>query len=373
LAVKSGTAQITLEPGGQVELSGSPFTNLFDLHRELRRHLETLVAVGAELGIGFSSLGFHPNRKPLDIEFVPKPRYRVMREYFQRSGRRGLHMMACTATVQTNLDFSSEAEAMHKFRAAQLASPYVSAIFNNSPFEEGTLTEWQSRRYMTWLDVDRKRTGLLDFGYDASATYQDYVEWALDAPLYGFSREERFYPCTNQTFRDFLEQGISGYHPTHEDWLTHLGSLYPEVRLKRTIELRGVDSGGLHHAMGSVGMWRGLLDSAASRRAIISQLEKPEDTRAFQAEIARRGLCAEDADGQILPKCRWLTDLARRGLYELSDPLADTVLEPVFAALDQGLCPADEWRQDGLAHSSTHDILMRSVYLAKSPAFTRTR
>src|SRR5262249_31932743 len=155
--------------------------------------------------IGLSSLGFHPDRNPFDVPFVPKPRYRVMREYLQRTGQRGLHMMAATATVQVNLDFANETEALEKMRAGQLASPYVAAMFANSPFENGELTPWQSRRYYTWLDVDRTRSGLLPFIHTTEALYENYTEWALRAPMFGIHRgAHEFTPAPRLPFEDYL-------------------------------------------------------------------------------------------------------------------------------------------------------------------------
>lgn len=356
-------SQITLEPGGQVELSGSPLANVAAVKSELDKHLSDLLAVATPLDIGFSSLGFHPARRPIDITFVPKPRYRVMREYFGHTGTRGLHMMACTATVQFNHDFTSEAEAMEKLRVGQLVSPYVSALFCNSPFEEGTLTEWRSRRYFTWLDVDPIRCGLLGFAYREDASFADYAAWALAAPLYGIVRAGHFMPIVRQTFAEYMERGFEGHHATQADWIDHLGTLYPEVRLKRTIEMRGVDSGTLPHVYAATALCRGLIDDATSRREIAATFKRPHDPLALQRAVAHDGVLARDDEGPILAKCRFLIELAARGLARLGDGAA-ALLDPAREAAARGACPADEWRETGASKLSPLQILNNSRYLA---------
>lgn len=360
----SQTSQITLEPGGQVELSGSPLHTVGEIAQELEQHLADLIAVASPLGIGFSSLGFHPSRRPEDVTFVPKPRYRVMREYFGHTGTRGLHMMACTATVQFNHDFKNEAEAMEKLRVGQLVSPYVSALFCNSPFEEGELSEWQSRRYFTWLDVDPIRCGLLGFAYRSDASFDDYAAWALAAPLYGIVRDGHFVQIVTQTFAQYLQRGFEGHHATQGDWIDHLGTLYPEVRLKRTIEMRGVDSGTLPHCMAATALCRGLLDDATSRREIAATFARPHDPLALQRAVAHDALLARDDEGPILGKCRWLVELASQGLKRLGE--TDTqALDPAREAAERGVCPADEWRETaGASTLSPLQILNKSRYLA---------
>ncbi len=362
LAAENGQTQITLEPGGQVELSGSPLPSVAAVRDELQKHMADLISVACDIGIGFSSLGFHPARHPDDITFIEKPRYRIMREYFKTTGTRGLHMMACTATVQVNHDFASEAEAMEKLRAAQLASPYIAAMFCNSPFEDGKLTDWQSRRYFTWLDVDPQRCGLLPFLYRPDASFDDYAKWALAARVYGMVRDGKFIPNLKQTFAEYIEKGFEGQHATHGDWIDHLGTLYPEVRLKRTIEVRGADSGSLPHAMAVVALWRGLLDDPRSRKGIIELLKRPKDPLALQQNVAHSALCAQDDEGPILPKCRALVELARQGLLRLGEKAVDT-LEPAAQAVESGLCPADEWRQSTTSPLNSLQVLKKSVYL----------
>ncbi|MCC6811117.1 MAG: glutamate--cysteine ligase [Deltaproteobacteria bacterium] len=346
LSLSRGAAKITLEPGGQVELSGSPLTDLLQVQRELTEHIDEVVSIGDDLGIGFSTLGFHPLRNPDDIEFVPKPRYPIMRRYFRSAGTRGRYMMANTATVQVNLDFASEADALEKIRAGQRASPYVTAIFANAPFEHGKDTGWASRRYFTWLDVDNTRAGLLPFLERDDAGYETYARWGLQAPMFGIHRDDLFIPAPPISFQAFLTAGYAGAQPNQEDWYDHLGTLFPEVRIKRTIELRGADSGGIAHSLAVAGMWRGLLDDPDTRRRLLCELPPldalPEagGPRALQRIVAERGLQGVFGGERIIDVAARLVVLARRGLYALSDPLAGSVLDPVMAALDDGLTPA---------------------------------
>lgn len=362
LSLSRGKAHITLEPGGQVELSGTASENLLQIKREFVRHLKEVICVCSSLGIELSSLGYHPGRHPQAIEFVPKPRYPLMRHYFQRLGGRGIYMMGNTATAQVNLDLGDEATSIEKFRAAQLASPYVTAIFANSPIAYNALTPYQSIRYWTWLDVDPARCGLLPQGYGADFSYQDYVDWAANAPLFGLYRQGTFIPCGVLTFGEFLERGYDGFHATYDDWIDHLSTVFPEVRLKHTLEVRGADSGGLLHTLSLAGLWRGLLDDPVNRRRIIAEIAPPSSPRHFQYEIARCALRASDDRGPVLERCLWLLKIAKQGLYALSEPLADTVLEPVEEALMKGLCPADEWRLSEHSLSSTLKILEQASY-----------
>ncbi len=346
LSLKRGDAHITLEPGGQVELSGSPLGSLRQVKRELAQHLAEVSDAGLALGIGLSELGMHPLRDPRVTEFVPKPRYPIMRRYFQSSGGRGAFMMAATATVQVNLDFSSEAEAMEKLRAAQLASPFISAVFANSPYELGRDTGQQSRRYATWLDVDPARQGLLAFLYRENASYDDYVAWALAAPMFGVHRGDEFLATPIVPFEQFLDlRGGGPLSPVMEDWYDHLGTLYPETRLKRTIELRGADSGGLDHAIAVAAVWRGLLDHAPARRHVIGLVPEPASPRTLQADIAARGLYAEHAGARAIDWASEIVRTAKAGLYALGDDLAGSALGPAEEGICEGMSPADLWRK----------------------------
>jgi glutamate--cysteine ligase len=369
LSLTRGGAKVTLEPGGQVELSGSPLADLADVKAELEAHIIEVLDVGADLGIGFSTLGFHPLRDPDDIEFVPKPRYPLMRNYFKRAGTRGRFMMANTATVQVNLDFANEQDAMEKMRAGQRASPYVSAIFANSPFELGKNTGWASRRYFTWLDVDNTRAGLLHFIERENAGYDDYVAWGLKAPMFGIHRDDVFIPAPPIAFEEFLTSGYAGALANQEDWFDHLGTLFPETRIKRTVELRGADSGNVEHSLAVAGIWRGLLDDPFTRARVLAELP-PIDAlgqggpRSLQREVAEKGLDGHFGGLAVMDVALQLVALAKQGLYSLGDSLASSVLDPVEEALNEGLSPAALLvKQIGNKHGRA--ILDATAYRAK--------
>ncbi|MDB4974224.1 MAG: Glutamate--cysteine ligase, partial [Myxococcaceae bacterium] len=241
IALKRGMASITLEPGAQLELSGAPFHSIHDTHEEWVQHIAELHEVGAPLGIAWLGLGFHPFAAQSDLPWVPKLRYGVMRDYLPTRGSMGLDMMRRTSTVQSNLDFASETDAMRKLRAAVAFSPIITAMFANSPLYEGALSGERTRRGLVWLNTDPDRTGLLPFLWRDDASFEGYVAWALDVPMFLVKREGKVVHNTGQTFRAFMRDGYAGTQATAEDWFTHLGTLFPEVRLKKTIEIRGAD------------------------------------------------------------------------------------------------------------------------------------
>jgi glutamate--cysteine ligase len=238
IALERGGESITLEPGGQVELSGAPHASIHDSAREWTNHLAELNQVGERLGITWLGLGFHPFAQQSELPWVPKLRYGIMREYLPTRGKLGLDMMRRTCTVQANLDYDSEADAMRKLRVSLRLSPIITAMFANSPLVEARLTGERTHRARIWLDTDPDRTGLLTFMWDAHASFEKYIAWALDIPMFLVKRAGHVVHNTGQTFRAFMRDGFQGTEATAEDWTTHLGTLFPEVRLKKTIELR---------------------------------------------------------------------------------------------------------------------------------------
>jgi glutamate--cysteine ligase len=243
IALRRGEASITLEPGGQVELSGEPYRTLHETRDELATHVRELSAVGTDLGLAFLGLGMQPVSTLDDIEWVPKQRYAIMRDYMLRVGSMGHRMMKQTATVQANVDYADERDAMRKLRVGMAAAPIVNAMFANSCVAEGRLNGQMSYRGHVWTDTDRARCGLLPFAFRADATFADYVAWALEVPLYFVLRDGQYRTeVTGVPFRRFLETGLDGGPATLDDWRLHLTTLFPEVRLKGYLELRSADS-----------------------------------------------------------------------------------------------------------------------------------
>jgi len=242
IALEGRKATITLEPGGQLELSGEACDSIHCAHEELTEHVNEIVTVGDELGLAFLGLGIQPLSPLDDIEWVPKPRYKIMAPYMAKVGTLGHRMMKQTATVQANIDFDSERDAMAKLRLGMGLSPILTAAFANSPISDGRLNGYMSYRQHIWTDTDRNRSGLLPFVFSPDAGFEDYTEWALDVPMYFIHRDGKFVDLTGLPFREFVKRGAAGHHATMADWQLHLTTLFPETRLKTYIELRSVDS-----------------------------------------------------------------------------------------------------------------------------------
>ncbi|MEO6420661.1 MAG: glutamate--cysteine ligase, partial [Polyangiaceae bacterium] len=264
IALLRNHASVTLEPGGQLELSGAPLVDVHEVCTEFREHMSELHAISEKLGLVWLGIGFHPFAARADLPWVPKDRYKIMREYLPTRGGHALDMMLRTSTVQANYDYSSEADAMQKMRVSLKLSPLTTAIFANSPWVEGAPHGGVSYRAKVWLDVDPDRSGLVEALWKPGAGYKDYVEWALDVPMFLVKRDGKILLNTGQTFRDFWKDGFEGVKPNQGDWQTHLNTIFPEVRLKRTIEVRGADAQCARLACALPALWTGLFyDQAA--------------------------------------------------------------------------------------------------------------
>ena len=242
IALTRDKAQITLEPGGQIELSGEPCESIHCTYGEFSQHIRELIEVAEPLDIVFLGLGIQPVSRVEEIEWVPKKRYRIMGPYMLKVGTLGQRMMKQTATVQANIDFLDEKDAMAKFRTGMGLAPVLIAMFANSPICEGQLNGYRSFREHIWTDTDRSRSGLLKFAFAPDASFAHYVEYALDVPMYFIIRHHDYIDMTGLTFRQFLERGHNGEPATLQDWADHLTTLFPETRIKRYIEIRSVDS-----------------------------------------------------------------------------------------------------------------------------------
>ena len=242
IALTRDKAQITLEPGGQIELSGEPCESIHCTYGEFNQHIRELLEVAEPLDIVFLGLGMQPVSRVDEIEWVPKKRYRIMGPYMLKVGTLGQRMMKQTATVQANIDFLDEKDAMAKFRTGMGLAPVLIAMFANSPISDGRLNGYRSFREHIWTDTDRSRSGLLKFAFAPDASFSHYVEYALNVPMYFIIRHHDYIDMTDVTFRHFLERGHKGERATVQDWADHLTTLFPETRIKRYIEIRSVDS-----------------------------------------------------------------------------------------------------------------------------------
>jgi glutamate--cysteine ligase len=266
LGARLGDTRLTLEPGCQLELSGGVHRDLDEMRAELAAFLEAVESFSRPAGIAWLGIGMQPFAALDAIPWIPKRRYAIMRDYLPTRGTRGLIMMKQTACIQANLDYGSENDAMDKLRTALGVSPLVTAMFANSPLTEGRPNGHLSRRAWAWRDTDPDRCGLLPFAYGDDARFSDYLRWALDVPMFFVARGDGYHPAGGSTFRQFIRRGFEGARPTLADFELHLTTLFPEVRLKRYLEMRGADSCDPASAMALAALWKGLLYDDAARR-----------------------------------------------------------------------------------------------------------
>jgi glutamate--cysteine ligase len=354
IALEKDGASITLEPGGQLELSGAPLRTIHETCSEFQGHLSLMKRICEPLGIVWLGLGINPIHGVEQIPQMPKERYRIMRSYLPRRGPLALDMMHATATVQANFDFESEADMVAKLRMALAVSPIVSAIFANSALSEGKANGYVSRRMHIWHHTDPDRTGLLPFAFEPGFGYRAYVEWALDVPMFFVVRDGRYQAADGISFRRFMAEGWRGARATLDDWSRHLTTLFPEVRLKHVIEVRGADAVPPGLTCSLPALWKGLLYDGAARdtawRLVVGSSH--EEREAARAEVARRGLAARFAGRSVLELARELAAISREGLRRLAhagrrDPDETAYLDPVSEQLELGASPGqlvlDRW------------------------------
>src|SRR6201991_203629 len=272
IALERGKANVSLEPGGQFELSGAPLETIHEICEETGQHLQEVKTVADELGLGFLGLGYTPIWRRDQVPVMPKGRYKIMREYMPKVGGMGLDMMFRTCTVQANLDFASEADMVAKFRVSLALQPIATALFANSPFIEGKPSGLLSSRANVWTDTDPDRTGMLDFVFADGFNFETYARYALQVPMYFVKRGDRYIDASGQSFRDFMDGALPALpdaRPTIKDWADHTTTLFPEVRLKTFLEMRGADAGPLDMLTALPALWVGVLyDDAALSAAL---------------------------------------------------------------------------------------------------------
>jgi glutamate--cysteine ligase len=348
IALSRGGASVTLEPGGQLELSGAPVDNIHLTCMEMSGHLAELRDISEELGLAWLGVGFHPLALQAELPWVPKARYAIMRRYLPTRGAYGLEMMRRTATVQANFDYTSEEQAMRVLRIALRISPLVTAIFANSPFYEGALSGGRSFRAKVWLDVDPSRQGLIRDVFERGRRFSDYVAWAVESPMFLIKRDGEVIENTGQTFRDFLEHGCKGHRATHADWEMHLNTLFPEVRLKRTIEVRGADSLPATLICALPALWTGIFYDAHALDEAEAMVESFtfDEIEALRPQIAERALRAVFRGQPLAALAERLVAIASGGLERrarLNKNGKDERihLERLSSLVAKGQCPAD--------------------------------
>ncbi len=364
IGLHRGGANISLEPGGQFELSGAPLETIHDLHEETVQHLAEVRAVGQELAIGFLGLGFTPIWTRAEVPVMPKGRYKIMRDYMPKVGGLGLDMMFRTCTVQANLDFGSEADMVLKFRASLALQPVVTALFANSPFVEGRPSGFLSARANVWTDTDPDRTGLLDFVFEDGFGFETYARYALDVPMYFAKRGGRYVDLSGRSFRRFIAgelDDLPGERATMKDWADHLTTIFPEVRLKQYLEMRGADCGPLDRLSALPALWAGVFYDQGALEAAwdLCRDWSASDRSRLRVDAARLGLKAEVAGRSLQAVAQDLLAIAREGLRRRArgrEGLADetSYLAPLDEIAESGITPAERllalyhgpWRGD---------------------------
>lgn len=298
-------ASISLEPGGQFELSGAPLEHIHETCNEVGRHLREVREIADPMGVGFLGLGFSPIWSLEETPMMPKGRYGIMKNYMPKVGRLGHQMMFRSCTVQVNLDFSSETDMVKKMRVALALQPLGTALFANSPFAEGRTNGFLSYRGHVWSDTDPDRTGMLPFMFEDGAGFESYVDYALDVPMYFARRDGVYVDCAGYSFRDFMAgklETIPGELPTIEDWEDHLSTIFPEVRLKRFLEMRGADSGPWDSLCAMPAFWVGLLydDQALDAAWDLVKNWTPAQREAMRRSAPALGLKAAAPGGKLL-------------------------------------------------------------------------
>lgn len=310
---------ITLEPGGQFELSGAPLATLHQTCEEVDAHLKQVKEIAETWGVGFIGLGFSPKWTLAETPRVPKLRYQVMRRYMPQMGEHGLDMMHRTCTIQVNLDFADEADMVKKLRVGLALQPVATAIFANSPFKEGKPNGFLSYRSEMWRDTDPDRTGMLPWAFEDGMGFERYVDYALDVPMYFIYREGRYIDVAGASFRDFLEgrlEALPGEKPNEADWTDHISTLFPEVRMKQFLEMRGADGGPWRRICALPALWTGLLYDSSTLDAAWDLVKDwtAEERQALRDAVPKLGLNAPFREGKLLDVAREVALLARAGL-----------------------------------------------------------
>ena len=370
IALERRGDRITLEPGGQLELSGAARATAVECRDALVAHVREVTEVAAPLGLRLLGVGARPFGRLDEIGWLPKRRYGVMRAYFPRAGRSSRlahHMMKMTATVQANFDYESEDDATDKLRTAYGVTSVVTALYAASPIVEGRDTGYRSFRAAVWLETDEDRCGLLPFVFEPGFRFRDYVRWALDVPMLFLVRDGQFRDVDGVTFRRFMAQGIGGEAACLRDWEIHLSTLFPEVRLKRYIELRGADAGPMPMANALGALWRGLLDDSEARAAAWRLVARASfaEREALRREVPKAGLDARLGGRALHELAVELVRIADAGLARLPGGEGDRpLLDAPRAYAEAGRSPADDLRADFEAAHGDPATLVRKWTLA---------
>lgn len=349
IALSRGSAGITLEPGGQLELSGSPLDNIHQVKEEIENHIEEIRYVSEPLGIKWLGLGVQPLSNIEDIQLVPKQRYRIMAPYMAQRGSLSLHMMKKTASVQVNIDYSDQNDFVEKMRTALGTVPFITAIFANSPVSEGRLNGFLSKRALIWNRTDPSRCGLVNRNFFLNPEFSSYIDYALHVPMFFIIRDGRWIPMENITFGDYIKEGYQGYKATWEDWELHLSSIFTEVRARSYIEIRNADCQTSRFVLAVPALWKGILynkEACLGVWSLVKDLSWEEECHLYST-VPQKGLMARikgirllDFAKEILKIASWSLkeqrELNKKGEDEsiYLNPLLELIIE-------DKLCPAE--------------------------------
>lgn len=351
LSSKDG-GSVSLEPAGQLELSGAAVENIHQTCDEVSSHLQQVKAIAKEMGIGFVGLGYRPKWPVEDVPWMPKGRYKIMREYMPKKGKLGLEMMQSTCTVQVNLDFCSEQVMVEMFRIALALQPVATALWANSPFRKGKPSEYLSYRSHIWTDVDPDRSGMLPFVFEDGMGFERYVDYALDVPMYFVYRDGKYIDASGQSFRDFMNGELPaypGHKPVLSDWADHISTIFPEVRLKTFLEMRGADGGPWNRLCALSAFWVGLLYDSEARAAAYDLIKDwtDEERQALRDQVPTTALKTPFRNQTVREIACEALCISHRGLKNRNR--LDSVgmdeshfLQPIFQTAESGLTPADE-------------------------------
>ncbi|WP_374614930.1 glutamate--cysteine ligase [Sphingorhabdus sp.] len=320
IAMSGPDGTVSLEPAGQLELSGAPLENLHQTCAETGRHLQQVKAIGDKTGKAFLGLGLWPDKTRAELPIMPKGRYDIMLRHMPRVGSMGLDMMLRTCTIQVNLDYSSEADMAHKFRTSLALQPLATALFANSPFLEGKPNGFLSYRSHIWSDTDPARTGMLPFVFEDGFGYERYADYMLDVPMYFVYRDGKYIDAAGHSFRDFLKGELSvlpGEKPTASDWEDHMSTAFPEVRLKSFLEMRGADGGPWNRICALPAFWVGLLYDQGALDAAWDEVKHwtMEEREALRAAVPKMGLDAPiGGGGKLRDIAGRIVEIASAGL-----------------------------------------------------------
>ncbi len=351
IAMSGSDGAISLEPAGQLELSGAPLENLHETCNETGRHLQQVKAIGEKTGTGFLGMGMWPDKTRAELPIMPKGRYQIMLDHMPRVGNLGLDMMLRTCTIQVNLDYASEADMAQKFRVGLALQPLATALFANSPFTEGKPNGYQSFRSHIWSDTDPHRTGMLPFVFEEGFGYERYAEYMLDVPMYFVFRDGKYIDAAGLSFRDFLKGNLSvlpGEKPTMSDWTDHLSTAFPEVRLKSFLEMRGADGGPWNRICALPAFWVGLLYDQNALDAAWDRVKgwSMEEREALRNGVPKLGLDTPIPNGQTLKDlAAEILDISSAGLtarnrLNTSGDNESGFLDPLREVVAKGKSPA---------------------------------